>query len=271
MYHILVGRRGGLAVARCIAVLGCLTLVLTLGGCAGEPDLNWQRIQVQGVLRVGMEANWVPFEYVDGAGQLSGFDVELARMLGERLGLQVQFYPNLSFDGLYDALTAGRVDVVISAVVVDMNRSADFAYSVPYFEAGQVLVVKGAGVDEVHDLGGRVLAVELGAAGDTLARRWARRLEGLTLYHTESVQAALDAVATGQADAALMDRASALMALKIDPEGDLRLSAEPVTDERYAVVTLKENRGLLGAVNDALDDMRRDGTLVQLEHKWLGP
>jgi ABC-type amino acid transport substrate-binding protein len=233
--------------------------------------LNWQRIQSQGVLRVGMEANWVPFEYVDGAGQLSGFDVELARMLGQRLGLQVQFYPNLSFDGLYDALTAERVDVVISAVVVDMDRSADFAYSIPYFEAGQVLVVKGADVDEMQDLGGRTLAVELGATGDTLARRWARRLEGLTLRHTESARAALAAVAAGQADVALMDRASALMALKAGPEWRLRISGEPVTDERYAAVTLKENRGLLGALNDALDDMRRDGTLARLERRWLGP
>jgi ABC-type amino acid transport substrate-binding protein len=260
-----------LAVAGYVLGFSVLTLALTLSGCTAEPDLNWQRIQAQGVLRVGMEANWVPFEYVDGSGQLTGFDVALARMLGERLGLQVQFYPNLSFDGLYDALTAERVDVVISAVVVDMDRSAKFAYSIPYFEAGQVLVVKKEDVDEMQDLAGRVLAVELGAAGDTLARRWARRLEGMTLYHTESARAALAAVAKGEADAALMDRASALMALKADPTRGLRLSGQPVTGERYAVVTLQEHRGLLGAVNDALDGMRQDGTLAQLERKWLGP
>jgi polar amino acid transport system substrate-binding protein len=235
------------------------------------------------MLRVGMEANWVPFEYVDGEGQLSGFDVELARALGERLGVEIQFYPTLSFDGFYDALTAGQVDVVISAVVVDMGRSADFAYSRPYFDAGQVLVVgpDGADVDEMRDLNGRVLAVELGSDGDSVARRWARRRERMTLLHTDSANAALEAVAGGQADAALTDRATALMALKAwgRKTGDegriadagLYVSGKPVTGEQYAVVALKESGELLRALDDALEDMRRDGALGELEKKWLGP
>jgi polar amino acid transport system substrate-binding protein len=229
-----------------------------------------------------MEANWVPFEYVDGAGQLDGFDVELARALGERLGVQVQFYPTLSFDGLYDALTAGQVDVVISALVVDMGRSADFVYSAPYFDAGQVLVVGpgGAEVNEMQDLQGRALAVELGSDGDSVARRWARRLEGLAILHTDSAQAALEAVSAGQVDAALTDRATALMALKsgrrtaLRDEGrtaSLYISGEPVTGEQYAVVALKGSDQLMRALDDALEDMRRDGTLRELEGKWLGP
>jgi polar amino acid transport system substrate-binding protein len=232
-----------------------------------------------------MEASWVPFEYVDGAGQLVGLDVELARALGERLGLDVQFYPTLSFDGLYDALTAGQVDVVISAVVVDMGRSADFAYSTPYFDAGQVLVVGPySEVDEMRDLSGRVLAVELGSGGDTVARRWARRLDGMSLLPADSAGAALEAVVDGQADAALTDRATVLMALKdrefkgetqgigrTDGSTVLRISGEPVTGEQYAVVTLKESGELLRAIDDALVDMRRDGTLTELERRWLGP
>ena len=274
-----------------------------LAGCASaKPDLVWRRIQEQGVIRVGMEANWVPFEYVDGSGQLSGFDVELARRLGERLGLEVRFYANLSFDGLYDALTAGQVDAVISAVVVDVGRSADFAYSVPYFDAGQVLVVPlgqqeaispgDVRIDEMQDLGGRALAVELGSDGDTVARRWARRLVGLSLLHTDSADASLAAVADGQADAALTDRATALMALKAravvpgEPLGqapaqrrgssenadhDLTISGGPVTDEQYAVVVLGGSDELLNALNTTLAEMRRDGTLNELERKWLGP
>jgi ABC-type amino acid transport substrate-binding protein len=220
-----------------------------------------------------MEANWVPFEFVDGTGQLAGFDVELAQELGRRLGLEVQFVPNLSFDGLYDALTAGRVDVVISAVVVDMGRSADFAYSVPYFDAGQVLVVgpEGAGIEGLPDLAGRTLAVELGSGGDSVARRWARRLPGLTLLHTPAAGAALDAVAAGRAEAALTDRTTALMALDGYAEAGLYISGEPVTGEQYAVVTLRESGALLRVVNRALVAMREDGTLGRLEGKWLGP
>jgi ABC-type amino acid transport substrate-binding protein len=262
-----------------------VALMWSLSGCGGsKPDLTWQRIQEQGVLRVGMDANWVPFEYVDGRGQLAGFDVALAAELGRRLGLEVQFVANLSFDGLYDALLTERVDVVISAVIVDPGRSADLAFSTPYFDAGQVLVVgpDSADIDGMEDLSGRVLAVELGSDGDTLARRWARRLADLTLLHRESAESALAAVAAGQADAALTDRASALMVLKENsrqtyPDGaagqatDTGISGDPVTGEQYAIVVRKDSQGLLRALNGSLADMQRDGTLLALEREWVGP
>ncbi len=253
---------------------------LVAGCTAPKPDPTWQRIQEQGVIRVGMEANWVPFEFVDGSGQLTGFDVELARALGERMGLEVQFVANLSFDGLYDALTADRVDVIISAMVVDMDRSADFAFSTPYFDAGQVLVVgpDAADVDGMQDLDGRVLAVELGSEGDSVARRWARRLTDLSLLHTDSAKETLAVVAEGRADAALTDRATALMVLrdqgrktKDERRELLRISAEPVTGEQYAVVVRRDSSALLQALNQALVELRRDGALEALERKWLGP
>jgi len=256
-----------------------------MAGCdAPKPDLTWQRIQEQGVIRIGMEASWVPFEFVDGSGQLTGFDVELARALGERMGLEVQFVANLSFDGLYDALTADRVDVLISAVVVDMDRSADFSFSTPYFDAGQVLVVgpDNADVDGLQDLDGRVLAIELGSEGDSVARHWARRLSDLSLLFTDSAKEALAGVAEGRADAALTDRATALMALrdegppqrgatKDERQRALRISGEPVTGEQYAIVARRDSGALLQALNQALVELRRDGALEALERKWLGP
>jgi len=273
-------------------ILG-LILGYLVGGCQTQkPDLTWRWIQEQGVIRVGMDANWVPFGYIDGTGQLSGFDVELAREIGERLELEVQFVANLSFDGLYDALTAGLVDALVSAVVVDIEQSADFLFSTPYFDAGQVLLVgpNSADIESMKDLGGRVLAVELGSDGDILARRWARRLAGLTLLHTDSSQDTLVAVAAGQADAALADRATALMALKVytnapekpagthtntqDKEnrgGGLRISGPAVTGEQYAVVVRQGSDELLRAINATLADMHRDGTLKRLEREWLGP
>ena len=133
--------------------------------------------------------------------------------------------------------------------------------------------------------------MELGSDGDTVARRWARRLVDLSLLHTDSADAALAAVANGHADAALIDRATALMALKAravvsgEPLGqapaqqgsgentdhDLYISGDPVTGEQYAVVVLRGSDELLDALNAALAEMRRDGTLNQLERKWLGP
>jgi ABC-type amino acid transport substrate-binding protein len=264
------------------AVVAALVLLFPLVGCQGSTqDPTWQRIQQQGVMRVGMDPNWLPFEYIDGDGKLAGFDVELALELGRRMGLEVQFVANLSFDGLYDALTAGLVDVVISAVIVDPGRSADFAYTTPYFDAGLVLVARadGVGVEGMQDLNHKVLAVELGSDGDTVARRWKRRLEDLTLLHSDTAESALIAVAEGQAHVALCDRASALMVLKrsrqaLDsavPSTTLTIRGSPITPERYAAVIRWESRQLLRRLNRALVEMEEDMWLAHLEQTWLGP
>ncbi|MHC5804418.1 transporter substrate-binding domain-containing protein, partial [Streptococcus pyogenes] len=90
-------------------------------------------------------------------------DVDLARELAKTLGLEVQF-SYFGYDGLYDALTTGQVDALISALVIMPERTKDIAYSSAYFDAGQFLVVSDmTGVNGMTDLSGHTLAVELGA------------------------------------------------------------------------------------------------------------
>ncbi len=257
------------------------SLLIALAACA-RPDDDWERIHEVGVLRVGMDASFPPFEYIAADGTLAGFDVDLARELGRRLGIEVQFVANLPLDGLYDALEVGRVDVVISALVVDPNRMSDFGYSAHYFDAGQVLVIPadsppssspvggtegGNAIEQMNDLSGRALAVEFGAQGDLEARKWARRLVDLTLVHHETADEALAAVAAGEADAALVDHVSALLAAG---EGSgSAIVAEPVVEELYAVGVHRKSRYLLRALDEALADMEKDGTMDALVAEWL--
>jgi ABC-type amino acid transport substrate-binding protein len=116
-----------------------------------EKDHTWAVIQQTGVLRVGMDASYPPFEEIDETtGELRGYDVEMAREIGRRLELEVQFV-NIGFDGLYDALTAKKVDAVISALPYDPLRTQDVFYTVSYFNAGLVLVV-GEGETEIQSV-----------------------------------------------------------------------------------------------------------------------
>jgi polar amino acid transport system substrate-binding protein len=226
-----------------------------------------------------MDASFPPFEYVDDAGNLVGFDVDLARevtarlgpRLGETEGVEARFVANLPYDGLYDALTTDRVDVVISALYVDPTRRGNFAYSTPYFNAGQVLVVMGGATDieGMEDLGGRVLAVEFGSEGDVVSRTWARRLAGITVLPCQSAREALDRVIEGEANAALVDHLSALAA-KSEGQG-LQIVGRPVTDEPYAVAVRRESRGLLRAIDGTLEELEADGTLDRLRREWFTP
>jgi ABC-type amino acid transport substrate-binding protein len=278
-----------------------LSFVICLPACT-RPDDTWNRVHETGVLRVGMDASFPPFETIAPDGALVGFDVDLARELAQRMGpalpapseaegsgaegIEVQFVANLPYDGLYDALAVGRVDVVISALVVNPARMADFAYSTPYFDAGQVLVVRavGTGIEEhgpeavegMTDLGGHTLAVEFGTQGDLEARKWARRLSDLTVVPYQTATEALAAVTTGVADAALVDHVSALAAraqtLRVseDPKGfELVIVGNPIVEEPYAVAVHRGSRHLLRAINRALAEMQADGTLESLTARWL--
>ena len=251
-------------------------MFIVLSACA-PPDDTWDRVLETMTLRVGMDASFPPFEFVAADGTLTGFDVALARELGRRLDVDAQFVANLPYDGLYDALTADRVDVVISALVVNPDRMADFAYSASYFDAGQVLVVQGSGgaekqgaesIEGMAGLSGRVLAVEFGARGDMEARKWAQSLSDLTVAPYQTAAEALAAVVAGEADAVLVDHVSALMAAS---EGSgLVIVEKSVVEELYAVAVHRKSRYLLRAINDVLAEMEEDGTMDALVAEWMG-
>ena len=269
----------GLGVRTLRRSLLALLLVALVGAGCGGADRVWSRVWETGVLRVGMDASFPPFEAVDAEGNLVGFDVELAREIAARLGaaadgdggdgVQVEFVANLPYDGLYDALTAGRVDAVISALYLDPARTADFAYSRPYFDAGQVLVVgaRGEDITGVADLAGRTLAVEFGSQGDVEARTWTGRLGGLVVVPCESAREALASVGAAEADAALVDHLSALQ--WIGAGADARIVGDPVTDEPYAVAVRRDSWQLLQAIESALEAMEADGTMDRLRQHWL--
>ncbi|MDY7076276.1 MAG: ABC transporter substrate-binding protein [Chloroflexota bacterium] len=247
------------------------SLLIFLAACT-PPDGTWNQVLETGTLRVGMDASFPPFEAIGADGTLVGFDVDLARELGQRLGVEVQFVANLSYDGLYDALAVDLVDVVISALVVDSVRMADFAYSAHYFDAGQVLVVCSPEdgedtIEEMADLRGLTLAVEFGTQGDLEARKWARRLPGLAIVSCQTAAEALTAVAEGDADGALVDHVSALAATGVG--SGLIIVEKSVIEEPYAVAVRRESRYLLRAINDALAEMEADGTIDALVAKWL--
>jgi polar amino acid transport system substrate-binding protein len=221
-----------------------------------------------------MDASFPPFEYVNGEGDLVGFDVDLARAIADHLaseygtGVEVHFAANLPYDGLYDALTAERIDVVISALYTDPARADGFVYSTPYFNAGQVLVTReGEALNGLGDLAGRTLAVELGSEGDVVAREQARRVSDLTVLPCQSAQEALNQVVNGQAHAALVDHLSALSA--VGEGSSLQITGPPVTDEPYAVALHGDSHELLEAVNNALEELEENGTLDQLRQKWF--
>jgi len=265
----LKGRWRRIWTAAALALLAVITGILLWRTVQRGEDEVWARIQRSGVWRVGMDPSFPPFESLDESGQLVGYDVDLARAIAARWGVEVSFQ-GIGFDGLLPALWADKADSVISALPLDPRMTRDVAYSVPYFEAGLLLVVAEGTTDIAapDDLAGRRLAVEWGSEGDVQGRELRRRLPGLTLLPFPHPQDALAAVAEGEADAALVD-AVTLRQFRRE-HGSVRAVGEPVVSVPYVIAVPRQAPRLLAAVNEALSALRDDGTLARLEEKWLG-
>ena len=193
--------------------------------------------------------------------------MDLARALGRELGVEIEFI-YFGYDGLYDALLTRRVDLLLSALVIQPERARDFAYSDPYFNAGQILIVPaGSAIEEAEDLEGSVVAVELGAAGHVEATRWQRRVAGLTIETHDTPAAALESVAAGAADAGLVDSISGRRFLAATPT--LRRLPDPITVEPYAGVVRAADDELLSEINRALAAVEENGTLEAIQRRWL--
>jgi polar amino acid transport system substrate-binding protein len=243
-------------------------LAMLLAACESKEGA-WPRIEREGVLRVGLDPTFPPFEVTTEKG-LEGLDVDLARALADELGLEAEFV-YFGYDGLYDALATEQTDVLISALVIVTGRTRDFAYSEPYFNAGEILVMpSGSSIVEMPDLSDRRLAVELGAQGHVEATQWAKRLPGLTVVPFTGADEALSAVAEGAADAALVDGVSGRLYLKERPDSELTHAAEPVTVEPYAMVVRIEDEVLLDKLDEALTSLKASGEYDKMTARWLG-
>ncbi len=258
-------------------ILACMVVVLILAALAAwmlwgrreKEDRTLERIRLSGVMRVGLDPSYPPFENMDDAsGQLFGYDIDLAQEIGERLEVEVEFVV-VGFDGLYDALRADKFDAIVSGLPYDPLLTQDVRYTTSYFNAGQMLVVREDenGIESVDDLAHKSLAVELGSDGDLEGRQLTKRLEGLSLQPLPTPLDALWALKNGQADAALVDAISACHFIKY--EGEVRLVGEPVVDGSYVIAVRYNSVALWSALNQVLQDMREDGTLDALRDKWL--
>jgi len=249
-----------------LLTLACAAL-LAFGCHKGDPYLA--HVQESGVLRVGIDPSWPPFESVDPtSGEIVGLDVDLARAIAARLGVKAVFVPS-GWEGLYGALSAGQFDAIVSALPYDPWRTQEALYSISYFNAGPVVAVHvdQTSITRAKDLAGREVHVEYGSEGDVQARRLHDRLGSLEVVPHDTARVALEAAAADPESVAIADAVSTRLAIR---EGvPLRVVGEPLYDELYVVAVHPRARSLQQAIDDALVEMRESGELDALLDRWL--
>jgi len=177
---------------------------------------------------------------------------------------------NIHFDGLYDALKAGRCDVLISALPYDESMTEDVLYSPSYFNAGLLLAVRAdeRRIQGVNDLDGRQVGVESGAAAHLEARRLLEQAKiPLQVVPFATAREALQALQTGSVGAAIADSVS-IYAFARDA-GGIRYLDRFLTDDQYVIAMRPGNGYLWKRIADELARMHRDGFLETLQQRWF--
>jgi len=218
--------------------------------------------------KVGTNAEYPPFEFVDDSGKIVGFDLDILDAISQKTGVKFEIV-NTRWDGIFVALQSGEFDAVASAATITDERSQIVNFSDPYFNAGQMIAVRVEDKDKitkVSDLDGKKVGVQLGTTGDI----WLTANTKAEVFRYDEITLAFQALANHDIDAVFNDGPVSADIIRSNPEMNVTLVGDPVTDEFYGIAINKNKPELLEAINVGLAAIRADGTYDQIYEKWFG-
>ena len=219
-----------------------------------------------GVLTVGTNAEFPPFEYVGDDGEADGFDIALIKAIGEKLGVEVQV-ENMEFASLVTSI-GSKIDVAIAGMTVTDERKESVDFSDSYYEAVQYVVLpEGSEIATADDLVGKTIGVQLGTTGDFIASDIA---DTTVSQYNKAVDAVNDLI-NGKVDCVIIDKNPALV-FESKFEGQVTAvdgAQFGFEAEEYAIAMPKGDSTLVEQVNAALAEIKADGTFDQLVATYI--
>ncbi|GAA2177792.1 amino acid ABC transporter substrate-binding protein [Arthrobacter parietis] len=261
----------GAATAILFAVAGCGSSASsdTATGAATESagGTTLAEIQESGVLTVGTEGTYKPFTYHEGgAGELTGYDVEVITAVAEKLGVEAEF-EETQWDAIFAGLEAGRFDVIANQVSITPEREEAYAFSEPYTYSNGVIVTSAdnSEISSFKDLAGKTTAQSLTSNWYELAEESGAQVEAV-----EGWAQSVTLLEQGRVDATINDELTFLDYQKSTPNENIKVVAETDEQSRSALAFRQGSDELVEAVNEALAELREEGTLAELSEKYFG-
>ena len=226
------------------------------------------KIQNSGKLVIAMEGNWAPWTYENEDGELVGFEVEVSRAVAEKLGVTPEYVTG-EWDGLLAGVQAGRYDVMANGVGYTEERAQAYYYSDFYAFNRTALVVRGDNeeIKSLEDLDGKTTCNSANSTYQLLAEKY-----GATVKDVESLAGTIDELMAGRVDATLNAEVSINDYMREQPDADIKIVAYDPDVEQVGMIMPygASSDSLRDAINQALADLRADGTLTEISNKYFG-
>jgi polar amino acid transport system substrate-binding protein len=236
------------------------SLLVTACGPAATPTPTGETYQI------ATDATWPPFEYIDvESEQIVGFDIDLMNAIAAKEGFNVNFV-NVAWDPLLAGVSGCQYDAAISAMTITEERAQTMLFSDPYFDAGQLVVVRLDNTDIAgqESLSGKTVGAQLGTTGDIVAAE----MPGVTVRPYDEIAFAFQDLMNGQIDAVIADDGLARGFIAKN-SNRIKAAGEPFTNEFYGVAVCRNQTELHAKINSGLAAVKADGTFDELVVKWF--
>ena len=220
-------------------------------------------------LVVATNPEWPPMEFLDDNKNIIGYDVDMFKAVAAEAGMEAEFKMT-AWDGIFAGIAAGNYDVIASAVTITPERQRAFAFTVPYYDVQQIVVLRmGDSATGFADLKGKVIGGQIGTTGIFVAQKSG---VDMTIREYDNVGLAMQDLLNSRIDAVVCDSPVALYYAN-QKEGfadQLTVAFRTEATESFGFVVRKDRKDLVERLNKGIEAVRAKGIEAKLIHKWLG-
>ena len=259
----------------CLAIIAVAAVILVpkwLNQDAARQDARQSddllsQVKAKGKMVIATEGAWAPWTYHDGSDALVGFDVEVARAVAAKLGVEAEFV-ECPWESIFMGIDSKMYDTTANGVEATADRGEKYDFATPYAYLRTALIVRGDNeeIKTFEDLNGKKTANSAGSTYAQIAESY-----GATTDTVSTLAQTIDLVLSGRADATLNAELSFYDYMKEHPEADLKIVALSGEASQVVMPIRKgaENAAFLEAVSKAIEELRADGTLKSISEKYF--
>ena len=244
-------------------------LLMTCAAAFAE-DTGLADVQAKGKLVMGFDEAYPPMGFVED-GEFVGFDIDLAKEVTARMGVELVFQP-ISWDAKELELSGGNIDCIWSGLTITEERKEQMLFTMPYLANEQIMVVMAdSGIASMADLAGKVLGTQAGSASvDVLEANPELKASLAEIALSDDFVAALMDLKLGGIDVLLIDSVvgNYYIAQQDDPSA-FAVLPEVLQAEEYGIAVRKGEQTLADAINQQLIAIQEDGTLDTIRAAWF--
>jgi len=255
-------------------IFSLLLVILMVSGCGGgkETKNNTESVKHKRILIVGIDDKFAPMGFRNEAGEIVGFDVDLAKEAARRMGVEIEFCP-IEWNNKEYEITSGNIDMIWNGCDITEEYKKYMIFSKPYMENRQILLVKSGNRQNIvseHDLADKKVGTQSGSNSEAYINKNQKLKDNLSAFKTyPNIKEAFDALNGGEIDVLIVDEIAGRYEISKHPGTFeiIEVTLGPIT--QFGIAFPKGNTALRDKVQTVFDQMIKDGTAKKISEEWF--